>query len=446
MEIQSVQSAAERGLLRNRSFLALWSAQILSMTAANALTSALIVLVAEITRSNTSSSLLILLAVIPAVLLGIGAGVFVDRSDKRLVLVVTNASRAIAVCLTLIFGRDLVTAYAVNFLVASVTVFFVPAEAATIPAIVRKRDLLVANSLFTFTFNGAFLLGFIILAPLVIAFAGYFWLFAIVVAMFGAAAVLCATLPPSEPLAQGLSVDVAGQAIDRGRRDIGEALRFLAGQPAIAWSLIYIAVTYTLVAVAGALAPGYVREVLLLPERSVALLVAPAGVGVIAGLGTLNFVSRRVGHSRAVGMGLGTTVVALLILAAARPLAGIVGPAAAGGLAGLPYFITLVVVTAFVFGVAYAFITVPSMTYVQEELPELIRGRVFGVLNVLISVFSLLPLLVVGPIADLWGVAPVFIGAAVLVIVVWVGGRGVRRRSTVGRAQANVTRDTGAAR
>jgi MFS family permease len=446
MNIQSVQGAAEHGLLRNRSFLAIWSAQILSMTAANALTSALIVLVAEITRSNTSSSLLILLAVIPPALLGVGAGVFVDRSDRRLVLITTNASRALVVCLTLIFGRDLVTAYVVNFLVSAVTVFFVPAEAATIPAIVRKRDLLAANSLFTFTFNGAFLLGFIILAPLVIAFAGYVALFALIVVMFGAAAVLCATLPPSPPPERGLGVDVAGLAVDRVRHDVGEALRFITGQPAIAWSLVYIAVTYTLVAVAGALAPGYVREVLLLPERSVALLVAPAGVGVVCGLVALNFVSGRVGHSRAVGLGLGTTIGALLVLAAARPVAGIVGQAAAGGLAGLPYFITVVVLTTFVFGIAYAFITVPSMTYVQEELPELIRGRVFGVLNVLVSVFSLLPLLVVGPVADLWGVAPVFIGAAVLVVIVWLGGRSVRRRSMVGRMRSTVTGDTGVAR
>jgi MFS family permease len=438
-----LQSAAQRGLLRNRAFLAVWSAQILSMTAANALTFALIVLVAELTKANTSSSLLILFAVVPAVLFGILAGVIVDRSDKRLVLIVTNALRAVAVSVILVFGRDLITAYVVNFLVASVTVFFVPAEAATLPAIVRKRDLLIANSLFTFTFNGAFLLGFIILAPLVIAFGGFPTLFAIIVAMFAASAVLCATLPPSEPLAQGLGVDVAGQALERGRRDIGEALAFLRGQPAIAWSLVYIAVTYTLIAVAGALAPGYVREVLLLPERAVALLVGPAGVGVVAGLALLNVVSQRVGHSRAVGLGLGATVAALVVLAAARPVAGIAGRATSGGgLAGLPYFIGVVVITAFVFGVAYAFITVPSMTYVQETLPEIIRGRVFGVLNVLVSVFSLLPFLVVGPVADLWGVAPVFIGSAALVVGVWVAGRGVRRTSMVGRGAASVPRDT----
>jgi MFS family permease len=425
-----IQSAAEHGLLRNRRFMALWAAQILSMTAANGLTSALIVLVAEITRSNTSSSLLILLAVIPAVVFGVFAGVFVDRSDRRLVLIVTNALRAAAVAVFLIVGLELATAYVVNFLVAAVTVFFVPAEAATIPGIVRKRDLLVANSLFTFTFNGAFLLGFIILAPLVIAFAGFPALFALIVAMFGAAAFLCATLPPPAPPREGLSVDVASETVDRSRRDIGEALRFLRGAPRIAWSLIYIAATYTLIAVAGALAPGYVREVLLLPERAVALLVAPAGIGVVAGLGVLNVVSGRLGHARVVGVGLITIIVALLTLAAARPMAGLARRAAAGGgLEGLPYFIGLVIVTAFVFGLAYAFISVPSMTLIQEELPDLIRGRVFGVLNVLVSVFSLIPIVLVGPVADIWGVAPVFLGAAVLVAIVWIGGRDVRTRS-----------------
>src|SRR2546427_10115791 len=87
-------AAADRGLLSNRAFLAIWGAQILSQVAANAVTSALIILVAEITHSNTSSSVLILLAVLPAILFGIARGVIVDRSDRRLFLIITNALRA----------------------------------------------------------------------------------------------------------------------------------------------------------------------------------------------------------------------------------------------------------------------------------------------------------------------------------------------------------------
>jgi len=421
-----IHTAAERGLLRNRVFLALWSAQILSMTAANALTASLIVLVAELTKSNTSSSILILLAIVPAIVFGIGAGVFVDRTDRRLVLIITNLLRAGAVTVMLVLGESVTAAYIVNFLVAAVTVFFVPAEAATIPSVVRKRDLLAANSLFTFTFNGSFLLGFIILGPVVIALAGFPTLFAVITGMFVAAGLLCLTLPPAEPAAEHLGVDVAGEAARRGRRDISEAVRFLRGSPLVAWSLVYVALTYMLIAIAGALAPGYVREVLLLPERSVVLLVAPAGIGVVVGLGVLNAVSARIGHSHLVGLGLGICSGALLVLAAARPVAGLVRRASGLG-EGLPYFIAVVMLTTFVFGIAYAFITVPSMTLVQEELPELIRGRVFGVLNVLVSVFSLAPLVIVGPIADLWGVAPVFIGSAALVGIVWYAGRGIRQ-------------------
>ena len=430
-----VTQAAQHGLLRNRGFMALWAAQILSQTAANAVTSALIVLVAEITHSNTSSSFLILLAIIPAVLFGFAGGVIVDRVDRRIVLIVTNSARALAVVPLLLAGDSVTTAYLVNFLVAAVTIFFVPAEAATIPSIVRRGDLLVANSLFTFTFNGAFLLGFIILAPVVVSLYGFTVLWFTIVIMFELASILCLTLP-SVPPSVKLGPDVAERAVSETRRGIADAFHYLRSTPLVTWAMVYIALTYTLVAIAGALAPGFMREVLRVGERNVVVLVAPAGIGVVLGLGLLNVVSRRIGRSHAIGLGLLVTSIALAVLAAARPFADVFansrfgqigGLAALGG--ALPFFIGIVSVTAFVFGIAYSFITVPAMTLLQEELPEDIRGRVFGVLNSLVSIFSFLPLIIVGPIADVWGIAPVFVLSAVTVFGVWLAGRSARLRS-----------------
>src|SRR5437660_7513157 len=428
-------AAADRGLLRNRAFLAIWSAQILSQVAANAVTSALIILVAEITHSNTSSSLLILLAVLPAVLFGITGGVIVDRTDRRLVLVVTNTLRAATIIPLLLFGTSLTVAYLVNFMVATVTIFFVPAESATLPAIVPKRNLLVANSLFTFTFNGAFLVGFIILAPIVVSLYGYELLWVVIAFLFSIASLLCSTLPPApqpeKPLDVHVAGEVAGMAVAQTRAGMSEAFHYLRSTPLVTWALVYIALTYTLVAVAGALAPGFVREVLKVGERNVVILVAPAGIGVIFGLALLNITGPRIGRSRTIGAGLIVTLTALLGLAAARPFAEIsqrlserVGAAGLGE--AFPFFVATVAGTAFGFGIAYSFVTVPSMTLLQEELRDDIRGRVFGVLNMLISVFSLLPLVLVGPIADVWGVAPVFVVAAVIVGGVWVGGRSTR--------------------
>lgn len=430
-----VQEAVTHGLIRNRAFLAVWGAQILSQTAANAVTSALIILVAELTHSNTSSSFLILLAIIPAVLFGIGAGVLVDRTDRRFVLVITNALRGVAVLPLLFFGTSLTAAYLVNFLVAAVTIFFVPAESATIPGIVRKRDLLVANSLFTFTFNGSFLLGFIILGPIAVSLYGFDFLWSVIAAMFGISSLLCATLPPSPPpqkAAHLISAELAERAFTETRQGISEAFHYLRATPLVTWAMIYIALTYTLIAVAGALAPGFVREVLKLGERNVVVLVAPAGVGVVLGLGLLNLIGSRISRAHAIGSGLMVVGVALLVLATARPFAEIFASRLGGVLgAALPFFVGMVSVTAFVFGVAYAFITVPAMVLLQEQLRDDIRGRVFGVLNVLVSIFSFLPLIFVGPLADVWGVAPVFVLAALVVFGVWFGGRAVRLKSSL---------------
>ncbi len=430
-----VQEAVHAGLLRNRAFLAVWAAQILSQTAANAVTSALIILVAELTHSNTSSSFLILLAIIPAVLFGIGAGVLVDRTDRRFVLVLTNALRGVAVLPLLFAGTSLTTAYVVNFLVAAVTIFFVPAESATIPGIVRRRDLLVANSLFTFTFNGSFLLGFIILAPIAVSLYGFDFLWSVIAAMFGVSSLLCATLPKSPPpqkAAHLISAELAERAFTETRQGISEAFHYLRATPLVTWAMVYIALTYTLIAMAGALAPGFVREVLKLGERNVLVIVAPAGIGVVLGLGLLNVIGSRITRANAIGTGLLVVGLALLALAAARPLAEVF-TSRLGGVLGeaLPLFIGMVSVTALFFGLAYAFITVPAMTLLQEQLRDDIRGRVFGVLNVLVSIFSLLPLIFVGPVADVWGVAPVFVLAAVVVFAVWLGGRAVRLKSSL---------------
>jgi len=303
----------------------------------------------------------------------------------------------------------------------------VPAEAALLPKIVGHRFLMVANSLFTFTFNGAFLVGFIILAPIVVSLFGYDILWVIIAFMFAAASILCVTLPKAPLAREHLSRRVAEMAVAQTATGITEAFHYLRQAPTVTWSLIYIALTYTLVAVAGALAPGFVREVLRVGERNVVIIVAPAGVGVIAGLGLLNAIGRRWPRPNAIGTGLIVAGSALLFLAAARPLTDLFSRVGSPGLgAAFPAFVALIAGTAFVFGVSYALITVPSMTLLQEELPDQIRGRVFGFLNMLVSIFSLIPLVVVGPIADLWGVAPVFVGFATIVAIVWIGGKSTR--------------------
>src|SRR5206468_496687 len=81
----------------------------------------------------------------------------------------------------------------------------------------------------------------------------------------------------------------------------------------------------------------------------------------------------------------------------------------------LTSLLSIVVAVAFFAGVAYASVAIPAQTQLQEDLPEDVRGRVFGVLNMLVSVASFLPILVVGPIADLLGTTVVLVIVAILI-------------------------------
>jgi len=71
-------------------------------------------------------------------------------------------------------------------------------------------------------------------------------------------------------------------------------------------------------------------------------------------------------------------------------------------------------------GVAYAMVAIPAQTQLQEDIPEAARGRIFGILNMLVSVASFLPILIVGPFADVFGTTTV-----ILAIAAMVGGAGL---------------------
>ena len=69
-------------------------------------------------------------------------------------------------------------------------------------------------------------------------------------------------------------------------------------------------------------------------------------------------------------------------------------------MSSLVTLLSVVIAIGFLAGIAYAFVAIPAQTELQEEIDENVRGRVFGILNMLISIGSLLPIVVVAPIAD----------------------------------------------
>src|SRR5687768_4031534 len=84
-------------VIKNRDFLKLWVAQILSQTAQQILNYALILQVEDLTGSSTAVAGIIISFTIPAILFAAIAGVFVERTSKKTMLVITNVARGVMV-------------------------------------------------------------------------------------------------------------------------------------------------------------------------------------------------------------------------------------------------------------------------------------------------------------------------------------------------------------
>jgi len=416
-------------VLRIRPFLLLWLAQAATQIGGNMVIYGLTVVVFSATRSNAAVSLLLLTFLAPAVLFSAVAGVYVDRFDRRSILIATNLLRGLAFVVMWAVGPQLLVIYCLNAFVSLVTVFFAPAEASMIPQLVPRQLLMAANGLFTFTLNAAFALGFALLGPLVVTLAGTDALLLVIAALYLVAAGFCATLPAAPPTAGRVRPhDVvldAERAMESTFGQFREGLAFIARHRSISWSLGYLAITASLIGVLGVLGPDFATRALGLAPKDFVVVVLPLGFGLVLGILLLNTYGRYLPRRRVIEVGLVALGVLLALLSVVGPLTRTLQAATPNGpianLSGLLSLLAVVVAIAFLAGVAYALVAIPSQTQLHEDLPADVRGRVFGVLNMLVSIASFVPIIVVGPISDLVGTPVVIFTIAVFVLAAGTG-------------------------
>ena len=397
-------------VFRNRPFLLLWLAQAATQIGGNMVIFGLTVIISKSTGSTTAVSALILTFLLPAVLFSALAGVFVDRLDRRIVLILTNVLRGLAFIGMFFIGTNLVLIYLLNIAVSTITVFFAQAEAAMIPMLVPRKQLLSANSIFTLTLNAAFALGFTLIGPLIVKIFGPAALIIVVAALYFVAAGFCWTLPSAPPAvsdtvpigARG-RVREAENAVGSVLLQLREGLDYIRRHREIRWSLTYLGIAASLVGVLGVLGPNFAQKTLGLGPEDFVVVVLPLGVGIVMGILLLNAYGRLLPRRRVIEGGLIALGIFLVAMAGSGTISRFLGSSAAKtgvDLSLLTSLLSIVVAVAFFAGVAYAAVAIPAQTQLQEDLPEDVRGRVFGVLNMLVSVASFLPILIVGPISD----------------------------------------------
>jgi len=136
-----------RGVLAIRDFRFVWVAQMISDLGDGLTNLALLLVVNALTGSTAALALMAIVLAVPPVTIGLLAGVYVDRLDRRRVMLAADALRVLIVLgFIVVRSADQVwVLYLLGFLEATVGTFFTPARMALVPTIVPKDGLLAAN-------------------------------------------------------------------------------------------------------------------------------------------------------------------------------------------------------------------------------------------------------------------------------------------------------------
>ncbi|HEY3059221.1 MAG TPA: MFS transporter [Chloroflexota bacterium] len=405
--------AAMLSIWRNRDFLLLWLAQAISQTAQNAIWYGIVVLVQHRSHSSTQLSVAVLTLIIPSVVFGVLAGVYVDRWDKRSVLIATNLLRGAIALSYGLFGLlpqlTLTLLFLINFVFSTVGQFFAPAEAAMIPSLVPRSRLLQANSLFHLTFTASQLVGLVLLGPLLAKVGDVDGLFV----SMAIAIVVCGALVwplPSTRGAHDPAVPRSGEEAMRGVwRDVQDIWHFVVRDRIVALSMVQWTIGAILGLVVATLVPGFAERLLHVSPEDAVFVMAPAGIGMVAGTAVLNRWGDRLDKHFLTNLGL-STVAGCIALIGGMAVAVDVWTNNNPPLMEFPTLgevsrlVPPIMVLALIAGFGFVAIMVPAQTYLQERAPVALRGRVFAVQLMLSNFASIVPLLLLGGLADVIGV------------------------------------------
>ncbi|TSC54336.1 MAG: major facilitator superfamily protein [Microgenomates group bacterium LiPW_31] len=389
-------------VIKLTNFRRIWGSQIFSQVTLNFINFVIILRIFEATHSTVAVSLVWVFYAIPAILLGPFSGTIVDLFQKRKILMYTTFFEAFIVLCYLLVKHKLWPIYSVIFLYSLVNQLYIPAEASTLPWVVSKNLLPVANSFFLFTIYGAFLIGFGLAGPVVKLIGRE------VPFILGFLSLIIASL-----LVSNLSKEEGKKGKIRDIQDfwikVKEGYLFIKSQPTILFPLLLLVFSQVIIGVIAVLSPSLATEILAIDLLDAGpALVLPAGFGAVIGvLGVTSLLRKKVRKKKIISFGLFLSAVSLLSIATVVPFLGNLRALVAMGIA-------------FLLGIGLVSLIVPVQTLLQEKTPEDKRGRVFGVLGFAVTLASILPVLLTATIADILGVNFILGIIAIIIGAVWI--------------------------
>ncbi len=377
--------------LRNRDFRALWLGQLVSQIGDSFAIIAVVVLINDLTQSTLALGAMIVVVTLPQLIFGLIAGVFIDRFDRKLTMIVSDVVRGLAILslVTVDSPSGVWLFYVVGFVMGTLGVFFNPARNAVLPNIMDQELLLTANALTQAGQVVATVFG-PALAGLVIGWFGadFAFGFDFVTFLVSAVAIAIMRIPKGQNKVPKASLQVLWA-------ELVEGLAFVRASRIILNIMLTAGVAMLGLGAITVLGVKYLAQELHVGPTGYGFLQSVQGIGMVAGGMLIGNFAAHIRSNLLVGTGMVALGVSIASLAVA------------------PSF-TVVLVAAFVIGLCMvtARATLAAMT--QAVVPDEKRGRVESALNTLITVATTTSMALAGLLGDVIGLRPFFLLAGLV--------------------------------
>lgn len=411
-----------RSVVTNRQFFSLWISQIASETAYHLVTFSLVIVLFQITGETIFVTILVLLTSLAPILFSGIAGITADSFDRKRIMMAVHGIRFIlGIFLLFLFPFPYIV-LPIAFLLSSVAQFFEPSQVASIPALVKEKELFVANSFFSFTRYAMFLVGYMLAGPLLestspeIVFTVVAFLY---VLAFGSIS-LVRPLREHLRIGERLFRHDVWESVKKFPLRLKEGIQFMRHDAVVGFLAFQVAFIFAIEKGFISLAPAFSLDWLSLSVSDISwYLILPTGIGTLAGTLVANAVKTKMARNRMVTIGTLIDGSALVLLALFLPLLGV---AMGFGIEETLFRFWFVAILAFFSGFADPFVIIPAQTVLQERTPKEKRGRVFGNLVLLMNLLSLIPVVGIGLLSKVLPIATIILILGCLVLLVGVYG------------------------
>jgi DHA3 family macrolide efflux protein-like MFS transporter len=342
---------------------------------------------------------------LPVAILGIMAGVFVDRWPLKPTMVLSDSIRAVLV-LALLFATQVWHFYVILATISIVSSFFSPAQGVAIRSAVPMHGLRSANALMQQVMFGMRIVGPATAAFLVAAFGPRICYFVDSASFVGSACLIASVAlrksDPAETPSAPEAIEHTG--LKRIWLDMKQGISFILHHAALLFVILALAAGMFVLGCFGPLIAVYVRDSLHASTRVFGVTSAMIGLGMLLGVNVLNAFARKTKNTTLVYSGLSGITLGLCLLTTVPQVWATI-------LANL------------IIGFSVSGIVIPAQTLIQQETPHTLMGRVGSTVMSVIFAAQITGLILSGVLANHMGVRDVFAICAAMLFILMAAGR-----------------------